>query len=141
MDKTTLTDFKTSLYLVCHTTFVNTSFIFCGPFTKLFCARNNSVYDLHIFLQAVHRILFAREIIPCTTCEFFYKPYTEFFLQEKLSEILHYVRDDKAGDGLKRLGLYGLHSIQIMMAKLLSYTSLVIPNGVRDLKHRNASTQ
>ncbi len=35
----------------------------------------------------------------------------------------------------KVLGLYGLHSIQIMMAKLLSYTSLVIPNAVRDLLH------
>jgi hypothetical protein len=33
----------------------------------------------------------------------------------------------------KALGLYGLHSIQIMMAKRLSYMSLVIPNAVRDL--------
>jgi hypothetical protein len=33
----------------------------------------------------------------------------------------------------ERLGLYGLHSIQIMMAKRLNETCLVIPNAVRDL--------
>jgi hypothetical protein len=33
----------------------------------------------------------------------------------------------------KVLGLYGLHSIQIMMAKQMNETCLVIPNAVRDL--------
>jgi hypothetical protein len=33
----------------------------------------------------------------------------------------------------KWLGMYSLHSIQIMMAKQLNETCLVIPNAVRDL--------
>jgi hypothetical protein len=45
------------------------------------------VYDPHIFLQAVHRILFAREIIPCTTHTFFCKPYTELFLPLKINTL------------------------------------------------------
>ena len=53
----------------------------------------------------------------------------------ELCEILHYVQDDKAGDGIKRLGLYGLHSFQIMMAKRLSYAPLVILSLSKDLTH------
>jgi hypothetical protein len=38
-------------------------------------------------------------------------------------QILHCVQDDKAGDGIKRFGLYGFLSMQIRMAKQLSVVS------------------
>ncbi len=46
-------------------------------------------------------------------------------------QILHYVQDDKARDGIKWLGLYGFLSMQIRMAKQLS----VILNAMKDRSH------
>ncbi len=57
-------------------------------------------------------------------CAYIYDPAALF-------EILHYVQDDKAGDGIKWLGLYGFLSMQIRMAKRLS----VVLNVVKDLSH------
>jgi hypothetical protein len=54
-------------------------------------------------------------------CAYIYDPAALF-------EILHYVQDDKAGDIIKRLGLYGFLSMQIRMAKQLS----VILNAMKD---------
>ena len=56
-------------------------------------------------------------------------------------QILHYVQDDKAGDGIKRLGLYGFFSMQIRMAKRFNYVCLFIPSLSKDLSDCSAHRQ
>jgi hypothetical protein len=50
----------------------------------------------------------------------------------RLFEILHFVQDDNGADTNKRLGLYGLRSIQIKMAKRLRYMDVVSLSSPKD---------
>ena len=67
-------------------------------------------------------------------CAYIYDPAALF-------EILHYVQDDKAGDIIKRLGLYGFLSMQIRMAKRFNYVCLFIPSLSKDLSDCSAHRQ